>query len=150
MAELESSHFYFVSYMGTNTVEFNGFKLREALGDMYDKYDKFKIVFNQVLNWNNDIFTNRFLSVKMSGLDWVNNLEYGTDDKTLATLGFIYAGSNGGMTIQTGATFGCVFNKPKQESVNLTIRLFDLIANNYDSTRQYKTTHYFFNVYGVK
>ena len=60
MAELESSNFYLVSYMGTNTVEFNGFKLREALGDMYDKYDKFKIVFNQVLNWNNDIFTNRF------------------------------------------------------------------------------------------
>ena len=124
--------------------------MREALGDMYDKYDKFKIVFNAVLNWNNDNLTNRFLSVKMSGLDWVDNTEYGTDDKTMATVGLIQCASGGGMTTQTGATFGCVFNKPKQESVNLTIRFFDLIANNYDSTRAYKTTHYFFNVYGVK
>lgn len=149
MAELESSHFHLITYMGTNTVENNGFNMREALGDMYYKYDKFKIVLNQVLNWNNDVYTNRFLSVKMSGLDWINNNEYGTDDKTMATVGFLYGASNGGMTTQTGGSFGCVFNKPKQESVNLTIRLFDLIANNYD-TRQYKYTYYYFNVYGVK
>ena len=86
----------------------------------------------------------------MSGLDWVGYNEYGTDDKTLATVGLIWVGSNSGVNTQTNGSFGVVFNKPKQESVNLTIRLFDLIANNYDSTRQYKITHYFFNIYGVK
>ena len=156
MAEIESSNFFLSCYMTTNSdtvggiFEFNGFNIREALGDMYDKYDKFKISLNTVLTWNNVVFSNRAISVKMSGLDWVGYNEYGTDDKTLATVGLIWVGSNSGVNTQTNGSFGVVFNKPKQDSVNLRIRFFDLILNDYNSTQIYKVNHFYFNIYGVK
>ncbi len=156
MAELESSHFLLSHSMTSNPqtvggiLEFNGFKIREVLGDMYDKYDKFKIVFNSIFSWNNLTFPGRQIAVKMSGLDWVGLNEYGNDDKTLATVGLIWVGFNGGITTQTAGTFGVVFNKPKQESINLTIRFFDLSINDYNSTQIYNVNHFYFNIYGVK
>lgn len=155
MAEIESSNFHLTSYMVSNSstlggvFEFNGFNIREALGDMYDKYDKFKIVLNSVFSWNN-LLPNRPTSVKMSGLDWVGYNEYGSDDKTLVTIGLILVGWNGGVINQTNGSFGVVFNKPTQESLKITIRLFDLTLNDYNTTQNYNINKFFFNIYGVK
>jgi hypothetical protein len=155
MAEIESAHFYLTQAMATSnrlgsTLIYRGFNLRECLGDLFNKYDKFKIVLNSVLNWNNNTSVpNRNVMVKMSGLDFVGVMDYKTNDKTMATLGIILAGQNGGLTTQLPANYGCVFNKPSSGSVDLSIFYYDVITNSMTNTN-YAISQFFFSIYGVK
>jgi hypothetical protein len=155
MAEIESAHFYLTSTMATSnslgsTLIYRGFNLKECLGDLFDKYDKFKIVLNGVLNWNGTpSVPNRFVMVKMSGLDFVGVMDYKTNDKTMATLDIIWLGQSGGVTTQLPANYGSVFNKPSSGSVDLSIFYYDVITNSMTDTN-YNLSQFFFSIYGVK
>jgi hypothetical protein len=155
MAEIESAHFYLTNQMATtdilgSTLIFRGFDLKECLGDLFNKYDKFKIVLNSVVNWNNNTSVpNRNVMIKMSGLDFLGVMDYKTNDKTIATLGIILAGQNGGVTSQLPANWGCVFNKPSYGSVDLSIFYYNVITNSMTNTN-YLHSQFFFSIYGVK
>ena len=159
MAEIESSHFYLSSSMAsinTNNLGglliFNNFNIREILGDLYDKYDKFKLVLNGVSNINTNTTMNyeRHIAIQMSGLSWVNCLDYNTNDSTTATLGILTIGVNALSNNQMSSNWGVVFNKPSNNNVSLTIGLYGVYFNTVRTDTDYGSTTFYFNIYGVK
>ncbi len=159
MAELESSHFYLSTTMATTNTNnmggylvFNNFNMREILGDLYDKYDKFKLVLNAVSNSNTNTTMNyeRHIAIQMSGLSWVNCLDYSSNDSTTATLGILSIGVNSLSNNQMSSNWGCVFNKPSNNNVSLTISLYGMFYNEVRLNNDYGNTTFYFNIYGVK
>lgn len=154
MAEIESGTFYLTTWSASsvtngNYIKYNSFNIKECLGDMYDKYDKFKLVLNGVSNFNGMAVTNRLVSIKMTGLDWIGCYDYGTNITTEATLGIINVASTGGINLQTPSNWGCCFSKPSSHSVNLTIIYHDIKINAVDPSTNYNLSTFIFSVYGV-
>lgn len=157
MTEVESANFYINTFItATNTsikvdslgttIQYNNFRIKECLGDMFYKYNTFKLVLNGVIAFSGVSATNSLLSVKMSGLDWVNTYEYKiTSDDSVAFLGTITAGINN----QLSNFIGCDFNRPSNDVVNLTINLHDLSTNSKNPTLNYGLFVFYFTIYGV-
>lgn len=152
MAEIESSHFYLSCYMTSNPdtvggiLEFNGFNMREALGDMYDKYDKFKICLNGFQMGGSNI-TDRICYIRMSGLNWIGELGYNDNDtsKALITLDYI----NGTPSVSGHpCNIGNVFNKPSNNVVDLTIHMGDVFTNG-NTYWNYGGLIFYFSIFGV-
>ena len=157
MTELEQCFFYLHSGNATtnlnnlgSTLTFSNINIKELLGDLYDKYNKVKIVLNGFSNFNATTVSNRFVLIRMTGLDWVNCLEYGTNLTTIATLGAAQVGSAGsGTNTQMASNWGCDFNKPSNSAVNLTIFLHDSISNSISASTNYGSSQFFFSIYGI-
>lgn len=163
MSEIESAQFYLTSSTATktlnnlgSTITFSNFNIYECLGEMYHKYNKFKLVLTGVSSFNINPITYRFLAIKMSGLDWINCLDYPSDNKTLATIGIhlcpsnVFGGSSASTNTQTYANCGCDFNKPSNNTVELTIYLHDAMTNGVSTTQSYGLNTFFFTIYGIK
>lgn len=160
MAEIESANFYLTSSTATSisslgsTIIFRNFNIRECLGDLYNKYTRFKIVLNSVCSYNTNAFSPSYTAIRMSGLDFVNCYDHFTDSRTIATLGLCLMSSNTAgvrKNTQTPSINGCDFNKPSNQQVDLTIYLFDLIGNRISTTNNYGNNNTFcFTIYGIK
>jgi len=83
---------------GTPTIDLSSIlfnvDLKRMMGDMYDKYDKFMIIFNNVGGWSNatsystatgtiGLTATALWSIGMTGLDWISN-SYNGQESTLA------------------------------------------------------------------
>ena len=156
MSEIESCHLVLRStegtpLNGTSTILYKNINLIELLGDLYNKYDRYKIVLNSFQNNNPNTILNRNHAIKMSGLDWVGELEYLTDNTTIATLGMVFVGSSSNnQTLQTPSNWGGVFNKPNRNNVDITIYMIDLMTNTVIPTNNYHYMYFYFSIYGIK
>ena len=65
-----------VSSMGSSNLEFKGVPLKEILGNMWDKYKKFKLVLNTHGGNFNSGFFNRQHSIRISGLPFINTTDF--------------------------------------------------------------------------
>lgn len=119
----------------TTTYEFNTLSfsvdMRQVLGDMYDKYEHFEIIFNGIGGWANatswtaggitNIANTATWTLGMSGLDWeastyngqLSNLVYFPNRFTLPTGGY------GATNFSTNN--GIMFRKPTSPFVTLNI-----------------------------
>lgn len=138
---------------------FKNFKIMECLGKMYDKYDKFKLVLNSFTNYNTETLTNvnRLIAVKMRGLNFINVYDYSPYSYSYPnpytdapTLGMVNMASAGFSQQQTQANWGCVFSKPSNTSVDLTIYLYTIQNSFVFTDRNYGITSYTFSIYGIK
>ena len=156
MAELESSYFYLASSQASSNVNgaiitFNNFNIKECLGDLYDKYDKFKIVLTSIFNTVPTGVQFRNMGVKMTGLDWCGSYDLGTKDKLTSTLGLYICSTNNSTTQSIlPSNWGSVFNKPSNPTINITLYQYDILTNSILTNISYGQTIYFFNIYGVK
>ena len=133
-----------VSYVVT--FKFSNINIREILGDMYDKYDKFKLCLNGLQMGGSNI-ADRICYIRMSGLNWVGELGYNDNDtfKALITLDFI--NSNPSVSGHP-CNIGNVFNKPSNNVVDLTIHMGDVFTNG-TSYWNYGNLIFYFSIFGV-
>ena len=134
-------------------ITFKNVKIRELLGDMYDKYDKFKLI---LTNMYSAPFTpvapadRRLVGIKVKGLPFPRAYEYSIMDniypnpyKTIPTLGIIdYPTTNHSTNIFYGE-WGVDFDKPSNSTVDLTIYIYTI----QNATVFTTTINYFLNVY---
>ncbi len=134
-------------------ITFKNVKIKELLGDMYDKYDKFKLILTNMYSVPfNPIAPSdrRLVGIKVKGLPFPRVYEYSIMDqyfphpyKTIPTLGIIeYPTSNHSTNIFYGE-WGVDFDKPSNPTVDLTIYIYTI----QNSTVFTNTINYFINVY---
>lgn len=129
-----------------NTILFKNVNIREVLGDMYDKYDKFKICLNGMQMTGASI-TDRICFIRMSGLNWVGELGYNDNDvtKALITMEYINAGASNSLY---NCNYGSVFNKPSNNTVDITLHLGDVLTNG-NLYWNYREFIFYFSIFGV-
>lgn len=128
------------------TFKFSNINIREILGDMYDKYDKFKLCLNG-FQMGGSTIADRVCYIRISGLSWVGELGYNDDDtsKALITLDYI----NGTPSVSGHpCNIGNVFNKPSNSVVDLTIHMGDVFTNG-NSYWNYGGLIFYFSIFGV-
>jgi hypothetical protein len=113
---------------------FQKFNLRVALGSMYNRYNKFYMVFNSVASFLGGgttysagdvtgVTTPTAWLIGVSGLDFINNSVDGVISKTAifpTTISLAHNGKNNG-----GSAFtmnGVVFNKPSNDIQDISIQ----------------------------
>ena len=148
---------------------------KELLGDMYDKYDKFVIIFNCYAQWSGaggaiPSGTSTSATLRITGLNW-HHSSYGTNTTiTLAggrASGYITPGNNGeavfpqivSITASTttqsnfsGQDAGLCFYKPREEFTDIRLYMRDIraatINANNATTIQCNST-FSFSIYGL-
>ena len=133
---------------------FNGVKIIEVLGGIYNKYDKFKIVLTGFINNNTNSVSNTLLAVKMRGLNWLGQYDYAIGNNNpyndAPTLGFVNASSVSNTYQLTQSNWGCDFNKPSSNNANLIIYLYTVQNTVVFTDRNYGITTYLFTIHGVE
>jgi hypothetical protein len=134
---------------------FNNIKIKQLLGDMYGKYDKFKLILTGFYNRNLNVLSNnqRLIAIKVKGFDYVGQYDYSYINDNpyidIPTLGMCWNGSNSAILQQTQANWGCVFNKPSSLTIDLTIYLYT-VQNSYTFTHiDYGISAFFFTICGI-
>ncbi len=114
---------------------------RQVLGPMYDKYDKFLIVFNSYCAWTNSttwststgvsaLTTTAGWSLGMSGLDWESN-SYNGQLSTIAYFPNKITLPTNGYTFFNSPSFGngIIFRKPSSFITSLKVVPYSVRAN---------------------
>jgi hypothetical protein len=134
---------------------FKNIKIKQLLGDMYDKYNKFKLILTGFYNRNLNVLsdTQRLIAIKVKGFDYVGQYDYAYINPNpyidIPTLGMSWCGSNSTVLQQTQANWGCVFNKPSNSIIDLTIYLYT-VQNCYTFTHiDYGISAFFFTICGI-
>lgn len=134
---------------------FKNIKIKQLLGDMYDKYDKFKLILTGFYNRNLNVLsdTQRLIAIKVKGFDYVGQYDYAYINDNpyidIPTLGMFWNASNSAIMQQTQANWGCVFNKPSSLTTDLTIYLYT-VQNCYTFTHiDYGISAFFFTICGI-
>ena len=117
-----------VSTLGSSNLEFTGIPLKEILGDMWDKYKKFKLVLNTHAGNFNSGFFNREYMIRISGLPFTNTTDFNyVPNKTGRCL--YYALQTKSTTMQNLNQFvannGGTFLKPANPNVDIFISFLD-------------------------
>jgi hypothetical protein len=113
---------------------FQQFNLRVALGSMYNRYNKFYMVFNSIASFLGatatysagdvtNITTSTAWLIGVSGLDFINNSVDGVISKTAlfpTSVSLAQNGNNNGGSAFT--TNGVVFNKPSNDIQDISIQ----------------------------
>lgn len=156
MTEYESASFFIHSSSASKVLDseiiFENFKIKECLGDLYDKYEKFKLVLVSCTSINTIAETNPLVSVRLEGLNWIGCYNYATNDDSSAVVGNIQVASsttNQFLNYPNQANWGCVFNKPSNTTVNLVVSLFDEKLNQPITILKKMTIQFTFVIYPV-
>lgn len=142
-------HSGYASTLGEPILYFRNIPIKEILGDMYDKYKKFKLVLNvNACNANVQLDTRQYF-VRVSGLDFINTTEYKTLNNyprsamfMLPSLYFQTINLN-----QLSANHGATFLKPSNHKIDLTIALLN--RNHGIPTYNTGVNMFVFSIYGV-
>ena len=123
---------YLKDVASTSSINF-----KAVLGDMYYKYDKFKIICNNYACWNNVTAFNggNYTSVRLTGLNFLNSTyenTSGSSNGLTATATFpavFQLLSSAYSTSNFTSTNGLIFSRPTQEFTNLTFEFCLAISN---------------------
>lgn len=129
--------------------------LKNVLGYLYYKYDKFKICLTSFGNANSTAIasiTDRIMNVNMTGFQWYNQtydsaINANTSTTVISTVDFI---SSGGRNINYTGEIGWVFIKPNTEFIDITINLTRCSDNGINTAQNYGPSVYCFSIYGVE
>jgi hypothetical protein len=116
-----------VSSMGSSNLEFKGVPIKEILGDMWDKYKKFKLVLNTHAGNNNSGYFNKQHSIRISGLPFINTTDYKIYNNIEKSLVYTLPTFPNSMINlnQLPANNGGTFLKPSNHNVDITINFID-------------------------
>lgn len=137
-----------------SNIWFRGINMRVLLGQMYEKYDSFKICLTSVGNTNTTNIANvsdRVMCLNMSGLQWMNQT-YDVATKTnkdyvvISTL--IFQSTTGFSQNYTGE-IGWVFTKPLQDTIDINLYLTRVSDGSVASGINYGESVFCFSVYGI-
>jgi hypothetical protein len=145
-----SIHSNYISSVGGPVLIAKGIPIKQILGDMYNKYNKFKLVLNtHVANYSTTAGNNTQLFIRVSGLDFTNTTEY-NKNMFLNRNPIFLLESTRTTTVktQTSAICGAVFNKPSSPNIDLTITFLktDLSVVDYNVG----TNYFVFSIYGLE
>ena len=139
-----------VSSLGSSNLEFKGVPLKEILGDMWDKYKKFKLVLNTHAGNFNSAFLTRQYMLRISGLPFINTTDYKIIQNMEKTL--YYALPSQSTTMQNlnqfPANYGGTFLKPSNHNVDITINFLDRGFNLVNANLGFNI--FTFSIYGVE
>jgi len=166
--EFDTGNVRFNANTTTDIFIFQQFNLRVALGSMYNKYNKFYMVFNSIASFNGSLPTYSAGDVTgvttvtgwligVSGLDFINNSVDGLISKTAlfpTTVSLSQNGYRDGGDSQTSN--GVVFNKPSNDIQDIAIQPY-LVRGlqpgkvvNASGTTQIGDYNFSFTVYGLE
>ena len=139
-----------VSTLGSSNLEFTGIPLKEILGDMWDKYKKFKLVLNtHAGNFNSGYFNRQYI-LRISGLPFTNTTDYKIYNNTEKCL--YYALPVQSTTMQNLNQFvannGGTFLKPSNPNVDIFISFVDRNYNMVNANLGFNV--FTFSIYGVE
>ena len=139
-------HVNMVSSLGAPSNTYKNVPIRDILGEMYDKYNKFKLV----LNYHTGNTTNlTSYSVRISGLDFINTMEYNIDKSKQKSALYMLPQSISRPINQIQDNYGAVFRKPANNKVDITISL--LLTSTMEIPNYNTGSHYYvFSIYGVE
>ena len=141
----------YVSSLGAPTLTFKGIPIRDILGDMYNKYDKFKLVLNSHSGiYNSGTATNQQYFIRVSGFDFINTTEYIINNNYPRSAIYmlpIITSSQINLN-NLPSNYGQVFNKPTNSSIDLTIVFLD--RNLTVPSFNIGTNMFVFSIYGVE
>lgn len=139
-----------VSSLGSPTLAFTDIPIRDILGDMWDKYKKFKLVLNSHGGYFlNGISTNTQFFVRISGLDFINTTEYSIINNYPRTAIFLLPTITTSVVNvnQLPANYGYTFMKPSNGKVDLTCVILD--RNMTVPTFNIGVNMFVFSIYGI-
>ena len=149
-----------VSSMGSSNLEFTGVPIKEILGDMWNKYDKFKIILNAYYNRNTITIQEyqRLIGIRIKGFDFINIWDYSINwtqfpdpYKDIPMLGISQINQSSYTLRRFESNWGCVFNKPSNSVIDLTLYLYTVQnATTFTDSYNYGTSSFFFTIIGVK
>jgi hypothetical protein len=141
--------------------------MRQVLGDLYDKYDKFIIVFNGISMWGgvtsystttgiSGLGANTIWTLGMSGLNWINN-SYNGNINTIAYFPnrFTMPISNNYASTNATSNNGVCFRKPDNPFLTLIIAPYLTRQGGIALANQTGTTggwdiNYSFTIFGLE
>jgi hypothetical protein len=148
----------------TNSIKssftWNNINLRNLLGDMYDKYDRFNIALNTIATAYTPLAlsgnTNNQVLIRVSGLPWINNsyninasgLNLNNNSTIIATFTFSSSAPQEPITFIYNHNIA-TFSK-NSDITSITIdyaRVYDLLTP--DSTNSFPQMTFIFDIYGI-
>lgn len=143
-----------------SSITFERVNFRALLGGLYDKYDMFKICLTSISNFNTNAissnFSDRFVSINMTGLNFVNagfsyNTTNGgdlTNSTTICNVDLSGTASQG-RTINLTGEIGQNFTINNPNSVDLTFTLSRINDGGLNTAQNYGNWIFIFSIYGV-
>lgn len=163
---LQTANLYLHSSWGESVnnngsiITFKNVKIKELLGDMWNKYDKFKIILNAYYNRNTITIQEyqRLIGIRIKGFDFINIWDYSINwtqfpdpYKDIPMLGMTILFQNNYALRRFEGNWGCVFNKPSNSVIDLTLYLYTVQnATTFTDSYNYGTSSFFFTIIGVK
>ena len=158
---LESANLILRTFSTTNknanntTFTWNNISLKNVLGNLFYKYDKFKICLTSFGNANTTTLAaaERTLTCNMSGFQWYNqtydtSINANINSVVISTLDFTSAG---GRSINYTGEIGWVFIKPQTEFVDITINYTKVLDGTAPTAGlNYGPSVFCFSIYGVE
>ena len=127
---------------------------------MWNKYDKFKIILNAYFNRNTATIQEyqRLIGIRMKGFDFINIWDYSINwtqfpdpYKDIPMLGISPILQNNIIIRRFEGNWGCVFNKPSNPVIDLTLYLYTIQnTDTFTDLYNYGTSSFFFTIIGVK
>ena len=141
-------------------ITFKNVKIKELLGDMWNKYDKFKIILNSFYNRNTATIQEyqRLIGIRMKGFDFLYKWDYSYMSanfpdayKDIPMLGISPIFQNNTVLRRFESNWGCVFNKPSNPTIDLTLYLYTVQnAFTFIDLYNYGTSAFHFTIIGIK
>jgi hypothetical protein len=143
-------HSNYVSSLGSSELVFRNIPIKKILGDMYDKYNKFKLVLNTHAGNYLAGATNREFQFRITGLDFINTIDYKLLtrlQKPAIFVPFVKTTATQNLN-QFTANHGAVFTKPSNQMVDITLTFTDrqgyLVGGNIGANM------FVFSIYGIE
>lgn len=143
-------HSSFVSNAPSSVLTYKNIPIKHILGNMYNKYNKFKLVLNSNGCVGGSDVSNRQIFIRVSGLDFINTTEYYSFNKyqkgAIYLMPSTYYFSD--ILNQLPANHGAIFTKPSNPNIDIVISL--LTNNQTEATHHMGKNMYVFSIYGVE
>lgn len=142
-------HSNMVSSVGVPELQFKNIPIKQILGDMWDKYEKFNLVLNCQAGVYISAALNKQYVLRIQGLDWVDITQYNKTTKYSYTPAIILptVTANSSNLNQMPANTGFTFRRPTNTMIDLTIAYLD--RNITVPTHNIGSTMHVFSIYGV-
>lgn len=155
-----STNFYLYSSDATlnvnnagSSLNFDNVRIREILGGMYDKYNKFKLILTSFSNVNTNSLSDTLVGVKIKGLNFIQTYDYAKFSVSpyidAPTLAVCTCGSSSAVMQQTQCNWGVMFNKPSSNNASLILYLYTIQNNAIFTNRNYGISTFYFTIYGI-
>lgn len=136
-------------------ITWTNISLKNVLGNLFYKYDKFKICLTSFGNANTSaigVVADRIMNVNMTGFQWFNqtydtSINANTSNVIISTVDFQSAT---GRNINYTGEIGWVFVKPQTEYINININYTRCSDNGLNNTINYGPSVFCFSIYGIE